>query len=136
MPLTDSEASCLPVRDDTPCLSPRFEELASRLPPARLCELLQMFFADTSQVLCGLREALLQGEAQTVHNAAHKCKGSARLLGLQAVADAAQQAEAWAQEGLPPGPRHDVVQAFDAALAASRRALRHWLDGRGQVQPD
>lgn len=109
------------------CLSPRFAEMAARLPKVRLRELLNMFFADESGALAGLREALLQGDGPVVGAAAHKCKGSARLLGLQSVADVAEEAEAWARGDEPAREPGALVDAFDDALAESRRALARWM---------
>lgn len=109
------------------CLSPRFGEMAARLPKARLRELLNMFFADESGALAGLREALRDGDGPVVRAAAHKCKGSARLLGLQSVADVAEEAEAWSRGDEPVREPDDLVDAFDEALAESRRALTQWM---------
>ncbi len=117
-----------PPQEAVPCLSPRFGEMAARLPKARLRELLAMFFADESRALAGLREALLEGDGPVVGAAAHKCKGSARLLGLQSVADVAEEAEDWARGGESAREPEALVTAFDAALADSRRALARWME--------
>lgn len=108
--------------------------MAARLPKVRLRELLNMFFADESHALSGLREALAQGDVDAVHAAAHKCKGSARLLGLQCVADVAEEAETWARGDGPAREPMALIDAFDAALATCHQALAQWM-GEPDSQP-
>ena len=68
-------------------LSSRFAELGNDLPPQALAQLVRMFFSDESRALADLRAALHAGEPQRTMLAAHKLKGSARMLGFWRLAD-------------------------------------------------
>ncbi len=119
----------LPDAQDAPSpLSPRLADLAACLPRDRLRELLAMFFLDDSGTLASLRAALQAADADQAREAGHKAKGSAMLLGLSAVAEAAAAAEAWAREGADPQAAGARVAALDRSLADSRAALTQWLD--------
>jgi two-component system, sensor histidine kinase len=98
----------------------RYEELAASLPQAQLRELLRMFFADEAGVLAQLRAAVIQGSPATVCEAAHKYKGAARMIGLDGVAQTAQEIEAWAGRGAPSQDKPGLLQRLDAELAAAQ----------------
>jgi signal transduction histidine kinase/DNA-binding NarL/FixJ family response regulator len=104
-------------------LSARFEEMAARLPRATLDELLGMFFADDARAIADLAQALAAADAAAVGPAAHKCKGSARLLGLDAIASACEAAEAWARGARPEAEPAVLATVLDCAVAETRRAL-------------
>ncbi len=104
-------------------LSSRFDEMAARLPGATLDELLGMFFADDAGAIADLAQGLAAGDAAAVGPAAHKCKGSARLLGLDAVAAACEGAEAWARGARPEAEPAVLATVLDCAVTETRRAL-------------
>ena len=115
-----------PPRDS----SGRFAQMAARLPANRLRELMQMFFDDEAGTLQALRSALGAGDAQGLAIAAHTCKGNARLLGLDAVAEVAERAEAWARHPAGDDAARSLVRELDAALEATRRVWAHWLQAQ------
>ena len=105
-------------------VSQRLLDMAAALPAAKLCELLDDFFEDKAGALRELREAMAGGDAAQVREAAHKFKGSARMLGLGGIAAAAEAVEAWARAGLPSQERHALGERLTDALVQGRRAVR------------
>jgi signal transduction histidine kinase/CheY-like chemotaxis protein/HPt (histidine-containing phosphotransfer) domain-containing protein len=112
--------------------SPRFEEMARKLPAAQLKELLRMFFDDDAGALADLRLAVGGGDAGAIADAAHKVKGSARMLGLSTVAAAAQQIEDWAHADAAAERGPALLAELAAAVDASSVSLRAWLSPSAQ----
>lgn len=109
-------------------LSQRLMQVVGSLPREQVCELLRMFFEDDSHAFAELQEAIFGADPEEVRAAAHKYKGSARMLGLNPVAEAAEQVEAWARQGAPRASAQAHSDALQAALESTRQALRSWLE--------
>jgi CheY-like chemotaxis protein len=112
--------------------SARFQDMARRLPSTQLKELLRMFFDDDAGALAGLRAAIRAGDAAAVAEAAHKVKGSARLIGLSMVADTAQKLEHWAASGGDARQAQALLGELDAGVDASAVSLKAWLAPSGR----
>lgn len=118
--------------DDFARPSARFQEMARRLPAAQLKELLRMFFDDDAGALAELRAAVGAGDPAAIAEAAHKVKGSARLIGLSMVAEAAQQLEHWVAAGGVAVQARALLAELDAAVDASAVSLKAWLSPSGR----
>jgi signal transduction histidine kinase/DNA-binding NarL/FixJ family response regulator len=105
-------------------VSQRLLDMAATLPADKLRELLDAFFEDEAGALRELREAMAGGDATQVREAAHKFKGSARMLGLGEIAAVAEAVEGWARAGLPARERHALGERLTDALVQGRRAVR------------
>ncbi|AEG91606.1 response regulator [Ramlibacter tataouinensis] len=121
---TASAAPTVPAASPADVLSARFEEMAARLPPAQWSGLVEAFVHDEAGAYAALSDALVSASAAAVGPAAHKFKGSARLLGLDLLAAAAEAAERWAREDRTP----------DGAAQAGRRLEQAWQATCRQLQ--
>lgn len=100
-----------------------YRELERSLPEAQVRELVGMFFSDDSRALADLKAQLRSGDHQQVRAAAHKVKGSARMLGFDRIAAAAERIEAWADGAAEAGGSLPLEARLEEALADTRRAL-------------
>jgi signal transduction histidine kinase/CheY-like chemotaxis protein len=105
-----------------PPLSTRFTQLNEQLPGEELPGLLDMFFDDRTRTIAELREALESGDGPQMAEAAHKLKGSARLLGFGRLSRVAEEIERCVQRGrLDEAPR--LLRVLDEAIEATRSAV-------------
>jgi HPt (histidine-containing phosphotransfer) domain-containing protein len=96
-------------------VSGRFLALRGNLPAGSLRELVRQFFDDDAGALADLQAAAAAGTHGAVLAAAHKFKGSARMLGFDAVATAAEALEDWSRaEGRPQALRTLMLALADA----------------------
>lgn len=86
--------------------------------PALERELLQAFLRATRDDMAGVRAALAAGDAEAIARAAHRIKGSSRMIGAYAQGDAAEQLERSVA----------VPAAAAAALEATHARLVAWLE--------
>ncbi len=100
-------------------LSARFEALREQLPPDSLAGLVRQFFGDEAGALRELRIAAGGTEPAAVRLAAHKFKGSARMLGFDGVAAAAERIEQSSRAGGDPQRLQALLAALDRAIAAT-----------------
>jgi hypothetical protein len=108
-----------PGTESSPCsrapVSGRFLALRGNLPAGSLRELVRQFFDDDAGALADLQAAAAAGAHGAVLAAAHKFKGSARMLGFDAVATAAEALEDWSRaEGRPQALRTLMLALADA----------------------
>ncbi len=105
-----------------PPLSTRFTQLNEQLPGEELPGLLDMFFDDRTRTIAELREALQAGDPRQLAEAAHKLKGSARLLGFGRLARVAEEIERCVDRGrMHEAPR--LLRVLDEAIEATRSAV-------------
>jgi signal transduction histidine kinase/DNA-binding NarL/FixJ family response regulator/HPt (histidine-containing phosphotransfer) domain-containing protein len=100
-------------------LSARFEALREQLPPASLAGLVRQFFDDEAGALRELRAAAQEADPQAVRLAAHKFKGSARMLGFDGVAAVAERIEQWSRDAGPPARLQALLAGLDRAVAGT-----------------
>ena len=109
-------------------LSERFDQLAAALAATELRKLVAMFFCDESKAFAELRDALAQRQRDPVLRAAHKFRGSARVLGFASLAEAAECAETWARSQEPSEQCGPLALRLENAMMATTAALEGWLD--------
>ena len=105
-------------------LSSRFAELGSELPPKAMAALVDMFFSDTSRTLADLGDALDTGEPQRIMQAAHKLKGSARMLGFWRIAAVTADIEAAEGAGMGTRTPQQARALLQAAVEETRAAVQ------------
>jgi two-component system, sensor histidine kinase and response regulator len=80
-------------------------------------DLVNLFAADTPQLICEARHALACGDANTLQRAAHTIKGSVSNFGAEPAVEAAWRLEQLGQSGnLSEGP--GALKSMEAALSA------------------
>lgn len=104
-------------------LSGVYRDLERSLPEAQLRELVGMFFADDARALAELKVQLRSGSHQRARAAAHKVKGSARMLGFDQISAAAERIEVWADRAGDAGDCLPLEAGLEEALAATRTVL-------------
>lgn len=85
-------------------------------------ELLVQFLESTRDDMEGVRVALAGGDAEAVARAAHRVKGSSRMIGALAQGDAAERLEQAARDGDAA-----ALAPAAAALSAAHARLVGWL---------
>ena len=104
-------------------LSSRFDQLSQALPSHELPGLLDMFFEDRSHTLADLTAALEQRDTHRVAEAAHKLKGSARLLGFRRLAHVAEAIEQSVERRSVESDAPSLATALRDAVASTRSAV-------------
>ena len=64
-----------------------------------LQEVIQLFYAETPELLAAIRAAITRGDGQALQRAAHALKGTVRSFGAQAAGDAALRLEVMGRDG-------------------------------------
>jgi HPt (histidine-containing phosphotransfer) domain-containing protein len=72
-----------------------------------LQEVIQLFYAETPELLTAIRAAITRGDSQALQRAAHALKGTVRSFGAQAAGEAALRLEMMGRGG-------DLTQAAPA----------------------
>ncbi len=106
-----------------PLMSDQFDSLRTGLPPPALQRLLDMFFRDDSSTVQELEAALGGADATRIEQAAHKLKGSARLLGFELVAATADEIQHAAARYTDAAPAARARQELRAGLVRTRSAV-------------
>ena len=85
-------------------------------------EVTSVFLHDAPGRVAGIRQAVVDGHAETAERLAHSLKSSASMLGAQALSRAAGQIESRARERTL-GPDDALLARLEAAFAEAREAL-------------
>jgi CheY-like chemotaxis protein len=83
-----------------PVLAPAaLEELRNSLDDAGAVDVIQIYLADTPDLLRQLRQSIEAGDVATVYRAAHSLKSSSAIFGAQDLADVCREIETAARAG-------------------------------------